>query len=124
MVELPSFPSFEGDFLVIDTPKGEELIFGFDFLNNFNPSIEWRQELVTFNADNKDYYDPSRSSSKSFSAAKSCAVLSLLSSIDKVFKEIQDVGEDHSVSSLHLFLGNVSLPPSSYPASPEDFMDD
>ncbi|MBW0509401.1 hypothetical protein O181_049116 [Austropuccinia psidii MF-1] len=109
MVELPSFPSFEWDFLVIDTPKGEDLILGFDFLNNFNPSIDWRQGLITFNADHKDYYDPSKSFSNDFSSAKSCAAL-----VDEVLKEIADVGEDNSVSSLHLFFGNMYLPPSSY----------
>ncbi|MBW0488699.1 hypothetical protein O181_028414 [Austropuccinia psidii MF-1] len=46
MVELPSFPSFEWDFLVIDTPKEEDLILGFDFLNHFNPSIDWRKGLI------------------------------------------------------------------------------
>ncbi|MBW0477230.1 hypothetical protein O181_016945 [Austropuccinia psidii MF-1] len=70
MVELPSFPSFEWDFLVIDTPKGEDLILGFDFHNHFNPSIDWRQGLVTFNDDHKDYYDPSSSLSNDFSPAK------------------------------------------------------
>ncbi|MBW0479127.1 hypothetical protein O181_018842 [Austropuccinia psidii MF-1] len=142
MVELPSFPSFEWDFLVIDTPKGEDLILGFDFLNHFNPSIDWRQGLITFNADHKDYYDPSKSFSNDFSSAKSCAGLvgdsrapsftfsvhipslaahqSLLSSRDEVFKEIQDVGEDNSVSLLHLFFGNMYLPPSSYHDSLED----
>ncbi|MBW0488380.1 hypothetical protein O181_028095 [Austropuccinia psidii MF-1] len=54
MVELPSFPIFEWDFLVIDTPKGEDLILGFDFLNHFNPFNDWRQGLITFNADQKD----------------------------------------------------------------------
>ncbi|MBW0558092.1 hypothetical protein O181_097807, partial [Austropuccinia psidii MF-1] len=54
MVDLPSFQIFEWNFLVIDTPKGEELILGFDFLNHFNPSIDWRQGLITFNADNTD----------------------------------------------------------------------
>ncbi|MBW0498438.1 hypothetical protein O181_038153 [Austropuccinia psidii MF-1] len=115
MVELPSFPSFECDFLVIDTPKGEDLILGFDFLNHSNPSIDWRQGLVTFNDDHKGYYDPSKSFSNDFPSAKSCGTLvgdcrttsfpssvhipslifhqSLLSSRDKVFKEIQDVGE-------------------------------
>ncbi|MBW0465046.1 hypothetical protein O181_004761 [Austropuccinia psidii MF-1] len=113
MVELPSFPRFEWDFLVIDTPKGEDLILGFDFLNNFNPSIDWKQGLITFNADQKDYYDSPNSSSNDFSSAKSCAALvsdsrtpsipssvhipslnyhqSLQSSGDEVFKEIQDV---------------------------------
>ncbi|MBW0553314.1 hypothetical protein O181_093029 [Austropuccinia psidii MF-1] len=120
MIELPSLRSFEWEFLVIETPKGEDLILGFDFLNHFNPSIDWRQGMITFNSDHKDYCDPSKSCSNDFSSAKSCAALvgdnrtpsfpcsvhipslnshpSLLSSRDKVFKEIQDVGEDNSVS--------------------------
>ncbi|MBW0523694.1 hypothetical protein O181_063409 [Austropuccinia psidii MF-1] len=125
MVEIPSFPSFEWEFLVIDTPKGEELILGFDFLKHFNPSIDWRQWLITFNGDQKDYSDPSNPFSNDLSFAKSCAALvgdsrtpsfpssvhipslishwSLLSSRGEVFREVQDVGEDNSVSSLHLF---------------------
>ncbi|MBW0499393.1 hypothetical protein O181_039108, partial [Austropuccinia psidii MF-1] len=133
MVELPSFPSFEWEFLVIDTPKGEELIFSFEFLNNFNQSIDWRQGLITFNAYNKDYHDPSNSFSNDFSSSKSCAALvgdsrtpsfpssvhipslnshmSLLSSRDEVVKDIYDVGEDNTVSSFHLFCGNMDVPP-------------
>ncbi|MBW0565537.1 hypothetical protein O181_105252 [Austropuccinia psidii MF-1] len=38
----------------------------------------------------------------------------------EVFKEIKDVGEDNSVSSLHLFFGNMDFPPSSY----HDFLED
>ncbi|MBW0532091.1 hypothetical protein O181_071806 [Austropuccinia psidii MF-1] len=146
MVELPSFPSFEWDFLVIDTPKGEDLILGFDFLNHFNPSIDWRQGLITFNADHKDYCDPSNSFSNDSSSAKSCAALvgdsrtpsfpssvhipslhshqSLLSARDEVFKEIQDVGEDNSLSSLNLFFGNTVLPPSSDHDSLEKLWDE
>ncbi|MBW0474276.1 hypothetical protein O181_013991 [Austropuccinia psidii MF-1] len=145
MVELPSFPSFEWDFLVIDTPKGEDLILGSDFLNHFNPSINWRQGLITFNADHKDYYDPSKSFSNDFSSKKGAALVgdsrtpsfpssvhipslnshqSLLSSRDEVFKEIQDVGEDNSVSSFHLFFGNMDLPHSSYHDSPEGLWDE
>ncbi|MBW0573544.1 hypothetical protein O181_113259 [Austropuccinia psidii MF-1] len=124
MVELPSFPSFKWDFLAIDTPKGEDLILGFDFLNNFKTSIDWRRRLITFNADHKDYYYPSKSSSNDFSSAKSCATLSLVSSRVEVFKEIQDVGEDNSVSSLHLFFGNMYLPPSSYHDSLEELWDE
>ncbi|MBW0568681.1 hypothetical protein O181_108396 [Austropuccinia psidii MF-1] len=75
MVELPSFQSFEWDFLVIDTPKGEDLILGFDILSHFNPSIDLRQGLITFNADHKDYHDPSKFFSNDFSSAKSCAAL-------------------------------------------------
>ncbi|MBW0568665.1 hypothetical protein O181_108380 [Austropuccinia psidii MF-1] len=133
IVDLPSFPSFEWDSLVIDTPKGGDLILGFDFLNHFIPSIYWRQGLMTFNVDHKDYYDPSESFCNEFSSAKSCAALvgdsripsfpssvhipsinsprSLTLSGNEVFKEIQDVGEDNSVSSLHLFFRNMDLPP-------------
>ncbi|MBW0572999.1 hypothetical protein O181_112714 [Austropuccinia psidii MF-1] len=75
MVELTSFPSFEWDFLVIDTPKGEGLILGFDFLNHFKPSIYWKQGLITLNADQMDCYDPSNSFSNDFYSAKSCAAL-------------------------------------------------
>ncbi|MBW0559620.1 hypothetical protein O181_099335 [Austropuccinia psidii MF-1] len=39
---------------------------------------------------------------------------SLLSSRDEVYKEIKDFGEYNSVSSLHLFFGNMNLPASSY----------
>ncbi|MBW0492525.1 hypothetical protein O181_032240 [Austropuccinia psidii MF-1] len=53
MVELPSFPGFEWEFLVIDTTKGEYLILGFEF----------------------DYCDPSESFSNDVSSAKSCAAL-------------------------------------------------
>ncbi|MBW0565615.1 hypothetical protein O181_105330 [Austropuccinia psidii MF-1] len=124
MVELPSFPSFEWNLLVIDTPKGEDLLLGFDFLNHFNPSIDWKQGLITFNADQKDYHDPSNLFSNDFSFEKSCAALLLPSSRDEVFKEIQDFGEDDSVSSLHLFFGNMDLPPSSYHHSLDDLWDE
>ncbi|MBW0539913.1 hypothetical protein O181_079628 [Austropuccinia psidii MF-1] len=146
MVELPSFPRFEWDFLVIDTLKGEDLLLGFEFLNHFNSSIDWRQGLITFNANHKDYYGPLKSFSNDFPSAKSCAALvgdsrtpsfpssvhipslncyqSLLSSGDEVFTEIRDVGEDNSISSLHLFFGNMDLPPSSYHDSLEELWDE
>ncbi|MBW0488308.1 hypothetical protein O181_028023 [Austropuccinia psidii MF-1] len=105
MVELPSFPSFEWDFLVIDTPNGEELILGFDFLNHFGDS-----RTPSFPA---SVHIPSLNSHPS-----------LLSSRDEVFKGIQDVGEDNSVSSLHLLFINMDLPPSSYYASLEELWDE
>ncbi|MBW0501795.1 hypothetical protein O181_041510 [Austropuccinia psidii MF-1] len=93
--------------------------------------MDWRQGLITFNPDHKDYYDPSNSFSNDFSSEKSFATLvgdsrassfpssvhipslnshkSLLSSRDEVFKEMQYLGEDNSVSSLHLFFGNMEL---------------
>ncbi|MBW0500548.1 hypothetical protein O181_040263 [Austropuccinia psidii MF-1] len=125
---------------------GEELILGFDFLNHFNPSIDWRQGLITSNADHNGYCDLSKSFSNDFYSSKSCAALvgdsrtpslpysvhipslnshpSLLSSRDEVFKEIEDVGEDNSVSSLHLVFVNMDLPPSSYLDSPKKLWDE
>ncbi|MBW0486110.1 hypothetical protein O181_025825 [Austropuccinia psidii MF-1] len=104
------------------------------------------QGLITFNADQKYYSDPSNSFCNDFSSAKSCAALvgdsrtpsfpysvhipsiyspqSLPLSGDEVFKEIQDVGEDNSVSSLHLCFGNMDLPPSSYHDSLEELWDE
>ncbi|MBW0541823.1 hypothetical protein O181_081538 [Austropuccinia psidii MF-1] len=146
MVELPSFPGFECDFLVNDKPKGEDLILGFDFINNSNPSINWKKGLMTFNADHRYYYDPSKCFSNDFFSVKSYTDLvgdlrtpsfpssihipslnsnqSLLSSRDEVFKEIQDVAEDNSVSLLHLFFGNMDLPHSSYHYSLEELWDE
>ncbi|MBW0476293.1 hypothetical protein O181_016008 [Austropuccinia psidii MF-1] len=146
MVELPSFPSFSWYFLVIDTPKGEDFILGFDFFDHFNPSINLRQRLRAFNSDYKDYYDPSKSSRNEFYSSKSCADLvgdsrtpsfmyfvhipsfnshqSLLSSRDEVFKQIKDFEEDNSVSLLHLFLENVDLPPASYHDSLKELWDE
>ncbi|MBW0532302.1 hypothetical protein O181_072017 [Austropuccinia psidii MF-1] len=43
-----------------------------------------------------------------------------LPSIDEVFKEIKDVGEDVSISSLNLFQGDMDLPPLSFHASLEE----
>ncbi|MBW0468567.1 hypothetical protein O181_008282 [Austropuccinia psidii MF-1] len=146
IVELPSFPTIEWEFLVIYTPKGENLLLGFKFLNHFNPSIYWRKGLITFNADHKDYYDTSKSSINDVSLANSFAALvgnfrtpsflssvhipsldshkSLLSSKDDVFKNIQDVGKDNYMSSLHLFLGNVDLPPAFYHDSLDKLWDE
>ncbi|MBW0479172.1 hypothetical protein O181_018887 [Austropuccinia psidii MF-1] len=50
--------------------------------------------------------------------------MSLLPSRDEFFKEIKDVGEDDAVSSLHLFFGNMELPPSSYHDSLEELWDE
>ncbi|MBW0493883.1 hypothetical protein O181_033598 [Austropuccinia psidii MF-1] len=145
-VELPSFPSFEWDFLVIDTPKGEESILGFDFLHHFKPSIDWSQGLINIKGYYKEYYDPSNSFIYELYPSKSCAALvgdsrtpsfpsyvhipslnfqqSLLPSSNEVFKEIQDVGEDNSISLLHLFFGNMDLPHSSYHDSLEELWDE
>ncbi|MBW0537282.1 hypothetical protein O181_076997 [Austropuccinia psidii MF-1] len=132
--------------LVIDTPKGEDLILGFDFINPFNPSIDLRQQPITFNPDHKHYYDPSQSFSNEISSGNTSAALvvdsgtqsfcisvhipplnshqSLLSSRDEVFKEVRDFGEDNFISLPHLFHGNLNLPPSSHCDSLEELWDE
>ena len=54
VVDLPSFSSFEWDFFIIDSPKGEDLILGYDFLYHFNPIIDWKSGLITYDSSHKD----------------------------------------------------------------------
>ncbi|MBW0543453.1 hypothetical protein O181_083168 [Austropuccinia psidii MF-1] len=49
---------------------------------------------------------------------------SSLKSRDEVFKEIKDVGEDVAISSIHLFQGDMDLPPLSFHASLEEKWDE
>ncbi|MBW0532975.1 hypothetical protein O181_072690, partial [Austropuccinia psidii MF-1] len=123
------------------SPKGEDLILNYDFLYHFTPIIDWKNGLIT--------YDSSGiilSTGNDFSTAvNSVAVVgklktpclpssvhipsiipsqSLLPLRDKVFKEIKDVGEDVSISSLHLFQGDMDLPPLSFHASLEEQWDE
>ncbi|MBW0594151.1 hypothetical protein O181_133866 [Austropuccinia psidii MF-1] len=48
---------------------------------------------------------------------------SLLQSRDGVFKEIKDFGEDLAISSIHLFQGDMDLPPLSFHAPLEEQWD-
>ena len=45
-VKLPNFPSFNWDFLVIDSDATEVCILGFDFLLAFNPRIDWVEGTI------------------------------------------------------------------------------
>ncbi|MBW0484421.1 hypothetical protein O181_024136 [Austropuccinia psidii MF-1] len=45
---------FEWDFFIIDSPKGEDLILGYDFLYHFNPIIDWKHGLITYDSSHKD----------------------------------------------------------------------
>ncbi|MBW0568845.1 hypothetical protein O181_108560, partial [Austropuccinia psidii MF-1] len=49
---------------------------------------------------------------------------SLLPLRDEVFKEIKDVGQDVAISSLHLFQGDMDLPPLSFHESLEEQWDE
>ncbi|MBW0478179.1 hypothetical protein O181_017894 [Austropuccinia psidii MF-1] len=45
---------FKWDFFLIDSPKGEDLILGYDFLNYFIPIIDWKNGLITYDSSHKD----------------------------------------------------------------------
>ncbi|MBW0513568.1 hypothetical protein O181_053283 [Austropuccinia psidii MF-1] len=133
VVDLPSFPSFEWDLFIIDSPKGEDLILGYDFLYHFNPIIDWKNGLITYDSSHKYSSGIKSSASNALATAVSSVSMvveiktpslpssvhipsimpyqSLLKSRDEVLKEINDVGEDVAISSLHLFQGDMDLPP-------------
>ncbi|MBW0581977.1 hypothetical protein O181_121692 [Austropuccinia psidii MF-1] len=133
VVDLPSFPSFEWDFFIIDSPKGEDLISGYDFLYHFNPIIDWKNALITYDSSHKDSSGINSSASNTLSTAVNSVSLvgelktpslpssvhipsiipsqSFLKSKDEVFQETKDVGEDVAISSLHLFHRDMDLPP-------------
>ncbi|MBW0530678.1 hypothetical protein O181_070393 [Austropuccinia psidii MF-1] len=69
VVDLPSFPSFEWDFFIIDSPKGEDLILGYDFLYNFNPIIVWKNGWITHDSGHKALSGPTSSTSNDFATA-------------------------------------------------------
>ncbi|MBW0460481.1 hypothetical protein O181_000196 [Austropuccinia psidii MF-1] len=121
-------------------------MMGFGFINYCDPSIDWRKGLITFNTDYKDSSDYSIPLSNELFSATPCADLvgnsripsfpssvhipslnfphSLQLSIDEVFKDIKDVQEDNYIYQLHLFHGNVDLPPSSYHHFSEELWDE
>ncbi|MBW0574972.1 hypothetical protein O181_114687 [Austropuccinia psidii MF-1] len=146
VVDLPSIPRFQWDLFIIDSPKGEDLILGYDFLYHFNPIIDWKNGLITYDSSNKDSSGINYSTSNDLATAVNSVALvgelktpsipssvhipsimpsqSLLLSRDEVFKEIKYVGGDVDISSLHLFQGDMNLPPLSFHASLEEQWDE
>ncbi|MBW0476199.1 hypothetical protein O181_015914 [Austropuccinia psidii MF-1] len=139
--DLPSFPSLEWYFFIIDSPKGEDLILGYYFLYQLNLIIDWKNGLITYVSSGIK----SATSNAFATAVNSVALVgelktpslppsvhipsiicsqSFIPSRDEVFKEIKDVGEDVAISSLHLFQGDIDLPPSSFHASLEEKWDE
>ncbi|MBW0554917.1 hypothetical protein O181_094632, partial [Austropuccinia psidii MF-1] len=134
------------ELFIIDSPKGEDLILGYDFLYHFNPIIDWKNGLITYDSSHKDSSGIKSSASNAFATSVNSVALvgelktpslpssvhipsimpshSLLKSRDEIFKEIKDVGEDVSISSLHLFQGDMDLPPLSFHASLEEQWDE
>ncbi|MBW0476995.1 hypothetical protein O181_016710 [Austropuccinia psidii MF-1] len=107
MVELPSFPSFERDFL--------------DYLDPSNSSCNDSSPSNTCAALVDDSRTPSFPTSGHIPSLNYHQ--SLLSSRDEFFKEIKEFGEDNPIPSLHLFHGNVDLPTSVYHDSLEKLWD-
>ncbi|MBW0560528.1 hypothetical protein O181_100243 [Austropuccinia psidii MF-1] len=116
VVDCPSFPSFEWDLFIIYLPNhkdssGINSSTSNDLATAFN-SVSLAGELNT----------PSLPSSVHI-----CSIIppqSLLKSRDEVFKEINNVGEDVAIFSLHLFQGDMDLHPLSFHASLEDQSDE
>ncbi|MBW0592804.1 hypothetical protein O181_132519 [Austropuccinia psidii MF-1] len=69
VVDFPSFPSFEWDFFIIDSPKGEDLILGYDFLYHFNPIIDWKNGFINYYYSHKDFSGINSSSSNALATA-------------------------------------------------------
>ncbi|MBW0574394.1 hypothetical protein O181_114109 [Austropuccinia psidii MF-1] len=64
VVDLPSFPSFEWD-----------LILGYDFLYHFNPIIDWKNGLITYDSSHKDSSGIIPSTSNDLATAVNSAAL-------------------------------------------------
>ncbi|MBW0489482.1 hypothetical protein O181_029197 [Austropuccinia psidii MF-1] len=146
VADLPSFPSFECRFFIRDSPKGEDLILGYDFLYHFNPIIYWKNGFITYDSSHKESIGIKPSASNSLATALNSVALvgeiktpslpssvhipsiipsqSLLQSGYEVFEEIKDVGEDVPISLLHLFQGDMELPPLSFHASLKEKWDE
>ncbi|MBW0532868.1 hypothetical protein O181_072583 [Austropuccinia psidii MF-1] len=128
--------------IIQNSPKGEDLILGYDFLYHFNPIIDWKNGLITYDFSHKDSSGIKSSTSNDFATSVNSVALvgelktpslppsvhipsiipsqSLIPSRDEVFKDVKDVGEDVSISSLHLFQGDMDIPPLSFHASLEE----
>ncbi|MBW0551256.1 hypothetical protein O181_090971 [Austropuccinia psidii MF-1] len=129
VVDLPSFPTFEWDFFIIDSPKGEDLILGYEFFYHLNLIIDWKNGLINYDYSHKDFGGIISSASNALATAVNSAALvgelktpslpscvhipsikpskSFIQSRDEVFKDIKDVVEDVAISSLHFFQADM-----------------
>ncbi|MBW0498496.1 hypothetical protein O181_038211 [Austropuccinia psidii MF-1] len=132
--------------IIPSSPKGEDPILGYDFLYHFNPIIDCKNGLITYEYSHKDSSGIKSSASNTLATTFNSVALvgelktpslpssvhtpsiipsqSLLKSRDEVFKEIKDVGGDVAIYSLHLFQGDMDLPPLSFHASLEEQWDE
>ncbi|MBW0466563.1 hypothetical protein O181_006278 [Austropuccinia psidii MF-1] len=132
--------------IIPNSPKGEDLILCYDFLYHFNSIINWKNVFITNSSSHKDFSGINSSTIYDLATAVNSVALagelktpslpssvhipsimpsqSLLLSRDEVLKEIKDVGEDFSISSLHLFQGDMDLPPLYFHSSLEEQWDE
>ncbi|MBW0484879.1 hypothetical protein O181_024594 [Austropuccinia psidii MF-1] len=132
--------------IIPDSPKVEDLILVCNFLHHLNPIIDWKNGSITYDSSDKGSSGIIPSTSNAFANAVNSVALvgeletpplpssvhipsiipsqSLLPLRDEVFKETKDFGEDVAISSLHLFQGDMDLPPLSFQASLEEQWDD
>ncbi|MBW0480078.1 hypothetical protein O181_019793 [Austropuccinia psidii MF-1] len=123
--------------IIPNSPQGEDLILGYDFLYHFNPSIDLKNGLITYDSSgiitstSNDFPTVFNSVAlvgelKTPSLPSSVHIPSIIPSQSllplryEVFKEIKYVGEDVAISLLHLFQGDLDLPPLSFHASLEE----
>ncbi|MBW0530956.1 hypothetical protein O181_070671 [Austropuccinia psidii MF-1] len=145
-VDLPSLPSFEWDFFIIDSPKGEDLILGYDFLYHFNPIIYYKIGLITYDSIHKESSGITSSTSNDLTTAVNSVALvgelktsSLppsvhipsiipsklsLPSRDEVFKERKNFGRRCCYIFNSSRQGDMDLPPSSFHTSLEEQWDE
>ncbi|MBW0510242.1 hypothetical protein O181_049957 [Austropuccinia psidii MF-1] len=69
VVDLPSFLTFNGTSFIKYSSKGEDLILGYDFLYHFNPVIDWKNGLITYDSSHKDFSGILPSASNDFVTA-------------------------------------------------------
>ncbi|MBW0530643.1 hypothetical protein O181_070358 [Austropuccinia psidii MF-1] len=132
--------------IIQNSPNVGHLILGYDFLYHFNPIIDCKDIFITYDSSHKDSSGINSSTCNGFATAVNSVSLvgelktpslpssvhipsimpsqSLLPSRYAVFKEIKDVREDVAISSLHVFQGDMNLPPLSFHASLEEKLDE
>ncbi|MBW0471935.1 hypothetical protein O181_011650 [Austropuccinia psidii MF-1] len=81
IVDFPSFPGFEWDPFIIDPPKGEEFILGYDLLYHFDHIIDCKNGVITYDSSgiipyNSNKYATSVNSASLFGELKETSLLS------------------------------------------------
>ncbi|MBW0471523.1 hypothetical protein O181_011238 [Austropuccinia psidii MF-1] len=140
LADLPCIPSLGWEFFIIGSTKREDLILVHDFLYQFNPIIDLKIRLITYDSSgiNSSIGNELATSVKCVSLVGELKTSSLppvlipsimpsqslLQSRDDIFEEIKDFVEDVVISSLDLIHGDMDLPPLSLHTSLEEQWDE